>query len=208
MTLGPFTRILDNMKKLLVALILSAFLLSGCGIFRSHHAWKKAKQENPLQIPPNMDRPAISNALTIPPPSSDATKTAAQSKAPAPADTDRMHLSGDVDTAYQRVGLALQRGDLGTVMAQDAVGHTYTLSINKQSAVDSSPSFTQKHFSNVQQQDSKPSPDTGVADDDGRKATVTLRVSPASQGGSLITASGAPQQAEHVISVLRGRLGG
>lgn len=52
------------MKKLLIALCVAALLmLSGCG---TNGAWKKAKQENPLQIPPGLDHPATTNALTIP----------------------------------------------------------------------------------------------------------------------------------------------
>ncbi len=54
------------MKKTLAVLLLSAGVLSGCSLFHSSKPWKDAKQENPLEIPPGMDRPNVSNALTIP----------------------------------------------------------------------------------------------------------------------------------------------
>ena len=52
----------------LPAIALGGLLLSGCGMFRSHSAWQKARQEAPLEIPPSMDRPSTSDALVIPPP--------------------------------------------------------------------------------------------------------------------------------------------
>ena len=144
MTPFPFTDTLHHMKKLLTALILSTLVLSACGAFRSEHAWKKAKQENPLQVPPGMDRPSTAAALTIPPPneaaSTAATPTAAPAAASAPAretaaNATQMHLPGDVDTAYKRVGLALQQGGAGSVTAQDPAQHTYQLSVASKPAL-------------------------------------------------------------------------
>ncbi len=205
------------MKTLLIALALSTLMLSGCGMFRSHHAWKQAKQENPLQIPPGLDRPATTDALTIPPPPAGSTQaTPAQGAKPAakPAQTlapgsTRMHLSDDVDTAFKRVGLALQRGDLGSVTSQDAATHTYQLSVDTRPALGESQGFLQKHFSNLQKNpgDEKASGGSALNRSNG-SVTVTLKVSPASGGGSTVAASGDPQQAAHVISVLSGRLGG
>lgn len=54
------------MKKVLIAMLAAAVLLSGCGLFHSNKDWKSAKQENPLEVPPNLDRPDVSDALTIP----------------------------------------------------------------------------------------------------------------------------------------------
>ncbi|HEX7341189.1 MAG TPA: hypothetical protein VF269_02825 [Rhodanobacteraceae bacterium] len=192
------------MKKLLITLILSTLVLSGCGLFRSGHAWKVAKQENPLQIPPGLDQPSTTAALTIPPPGN--TQVAAK---PAPvlrANATSMHLPGDVATAYKRVGLALQSGDLGTVAAQDAAHHSYRLSISASPKLTASPSFLQKHFSNINHQSTDASQDASGA---GQHAvTVILTVTPAQGGGSTVSAAGDPQQAVHVISVLSSRLGG
>ncbi|HET7269236.1 MAG TPA: hypothetical protein VFJ15_14130 [Oleiagrimonas sp.] len=205
------------MKKLLTALILSTLVLSGCGLFGKNHAWKEAKQENPLQIPPGLDRPSTSAALTIPPPSN--TQPTATTQQPptvagasaASASPTQLHLAEDVDAAYERVGLVLQQGGLGAVTAQDAAQHTYELSIDTGPELGSSESFLQKHFSNLNQpQDGTQSGSSGSAQAaDQSTTTVMLTVSPAKGGnGSTVRAQGNPKQAVHVISVLRGRLGG
>jgi len=208
------------MKKLLIALILSMLVLSGCGLFGKNHAWKEAQQENPLQIPPGLDRPSTSAALTIPPPSNTASATAAQ-QAPAPANAPaasgspmQMHMAEDVADAYTRVGVALQQGGLGTVTGQDAAQHVYELSIDTGPELGSSQSFLQKHFSNLNQPQAETQSDddasaSALTADQGSATTVTLTVSPAKSGsGSIVRAQGNPKQAVHVISVLRGRLGG
>lgn len=205
------------MKKLLTALILSSLVLSGCGLFGKNHAWKEAQQENPLQIPPGLDRPSTSAALTIPPPSNTQSATQAQqvpAAAGAPtANTNptQLRVDGDVASAYERVGLALQQGGLGTVTAQDAARHVYELSIATGPKLGSSESFLQKHFSNLNQpkSDSRTDASGSAQTVDQSAAAVTLTVSPAANGsGSIIRAQGSSKQAVHVISVLRGRLGG
>lgn len=201
------------MKKLLTALVLSALMLSGCGAFRSHHAWEKAKQENPLEIPPGMDRPATTDALSIPPPSARASAVASPQAAPAaapiPANATSMHLAEDVDTAYKRIGLALQQGDLGTVTAQDPASHTYQLSIaSKTSLGGSEGSFLKKHFSNLQDapESGAGNPQGGAQEDGG--ARVTLTVTQGAAGGSDVHATGSQEQAARIIGALNSRLGG
>ena len=44
-------------------LVLSGLLLSGCGMFRSHKAWDTARQEAPLEIPPDLDTPDTAGAM-------------------------------------------------------------------------------------------------------------------------------------------------
>ncbi len=196
------------MKRLPVILIVATLALSGCGLFGTHHAWKEAQQENPLQIPPGMDRPSTTAALTIPPPANtQATQATSKPQSLAPNAT-RMHLTGDVATAYKRVGLALQHGDLGTVTAQDEAHHTYQLSITPEAVLGKSQSFLQKHFSNLNQQQAASSNGASEASGNQASVVVTLTVAPAPDGGSTVSASGDPQQAAHVISVLNSRLGG
>lgn len=202
------------MKKLPIALIVATLALSGCGLFGTKHAWKQAEQENPLQIPPGMDRPATTAALTIPPPgntqaASTTAQAPAQAVAPRASNATTMHLSDDVDTAYKRIGLALQNGDLGTVTAQDATQHTYQLSVSSKPVISSSPSFLQKHFSNLNKQQGAGSNGASTSARGGEGAVVvTLRVTPAQGGGSTVRASGDPEQAARVISVLDSRLAG
>lgn len=209
------------MKKLLTALILSALMLSlsGCGAFRSHHAWKKAEQEKPLEIPPGMSRPATTDALSIPPPSqadsSDGQAQEASAPAPTPAtpvqeaNATSMHLAEDVNSAYQRVGLALQQGDLGTVTAQDPASHTYQLSIaSKASLGDSQGGFLKKHFSNLQDSSDADGQAAAVGGQGDTGAKVTLTVSEGADGGSDVHAGGNQEQAARIISALNSRLGG
>lgn len=193
------------MKKLLIAMALSALMLSGCGMFRSQKAWEKAQQETPLEIPPGLDHPSASAALVIPPPPQGQAQDATAA-APAPAatqDATSLQLADDVETAYRRVGQALERGDLGTVSAQDDAAHTFQLDVRSQSVAGQEQGFFQKHFSNAQQEDK---PDALAAG--GAVATVIVKVAAGANGGSTISAQGDPQQAARVISVLKGRLGG
>lgn len=199
------------MKKLLIALTLSTLMLSGCGLFRSGHAWKQAKQENPLQIPPGLDHPSVTAAVSIPPPSNQPAtpQASANQSAPLAANATSMHMQGDVDTVYKRVGLVLQSGSLGTVTAHNATTHTYQLSIQTKPKLGSSKSFLQKHFSNLNHSKSGASNGaSGSASGTGQgTVSVTLKVAPAKTGGSIVSARGNPQQAVHVISVLNSRLG-
>ena len=193
------------MKKLLIAMALSALMLSGCGMFRSSKAWEKAQQENPLEIPPGLDHPSASAALVIPPPPSSQAQEAA-APAPAPATEQgatSLQLPDDVDTAYRRVGQALERGDLGTVSAQDDTAHTFQLEVRSQPVAGQEQGFFQKHFSNAQQENK---PDALAAG--GPVATVMVKVDAGADGGSTVSAQGDPQQAARVINVLKGRLGG
>jgi len=127
------------MKKtpLLVALpllALSGLLLSGCGMFRSHKEWDTAQQQAPLEIPPQLDRPATSAALVIPPqggnqPTS-AGATASVNGGSAGTITDGFVIQSNIDDAYKSVGAELASGSLGQVTAHDDTAHTYTLSVS------------------------------------------------------------------------------
>jgi hypothetical protein len=119
----------------LPALALSGLLLSGCGMFRSHKAWDKAKQESPLEIPPSLDRPSTSDALVIPPPGANlptadgATASVAGVPGQAGQVSDGFVHAGSVDTVYQQVGEALADGKLGQVVSHDDAAHTYVIGV-------------------------------------------------------------------------------
>lgn len=128
------------MKKpsLLVALptvALAGLLLSGCGMFRSHNAWEKARQEAPLEIPPSLDRPSTSDALVIPPPGANQPTadgaTAALAGVPGQAGqvSDGFVHEGSVDSVYQQVGKVLADGKLGEVVSHDDATHSYVVSV-------------------------------------------------------------------------------
>jgi uncharacterized lipoprotein len=192
------------MKKIIVALVLvSTVMLSGCGLFHSDKAWEKAKQENPLEIPPNMDRPNVSDALTIPSVNADhATQAMASSSTPG-----ALHLSGDVDSAYKRVGLALGNGDIGSVVSQSDSEHTYHVAMASKMQLGSSQGFMQRHFSNTQNKQAA-SGDASSSAAPAQSANVLVQVTAAPDGGSQVSASGDPQQVARLMNALKARLGG
>ncbi|MBB6183733.1 hypothetical protein [Oleiagrimonas soli] len=188
------------MKKILVALVLSTVLLSGCGLFRSSKSWQKAKQENPLEIPPNMDRPNVSEALTIP------TVNAQHEQTDANARPGTLHLPGDVDSAYKRVGLALGNGDIGSIANQNDAEHTYQVAMDSKMELGSNQGFLQRHFSNTQNAPSDTSSDSSSSEK--TKSTVLVQVKADAAGGSTVSASGDPQLVGRLMGALRARLGG
>ena len=68
----------------------ASFALAGCGFFDRHfhkenEAYKASVQEHPLEVPPDLDKPNTSGALTMPDAgASTATASAAASDASAP----------------------------------------------------------------------------------------------------------------------------
>ncbi len=120
------------------ALLISVLLVSGCGIFRSHKAWETAKQESPLEIPPGLDTPATTDALVVPPPGANQpTSNGATAKVEGAASqlTDGFVVPSDAGTAYQHLGEALAKGDIGKVIASDATARTYAVTVISPAAV-------------------------------------------------------------------------
>ena len=118
-----------------ISLIAAAGLLGGCSWFRHNdHYYSKAKQTAPLEVPPDLDAPSSSDALEIPQPGSpdSAAQGPAVGSAP-PAGTisggGSLRVADNVDHAWQRVGLALERSQAGTISARDAAAHTYTVEV-------------------------------------------------------------------------------
>jgi uncharacterized lipoprotein len=128
-----------------VSVIAVAAVLSGCSLFHHHdNYYSKAVESRPLEVPPDLDAPPPTNELNVPP-ASGATASAA-----APSSTEPMtsppagtpaasnvtltgaglHVADSVDHTWQRVGVALDRAQLGTVSERDATGHSYTLEVS------------------------------------------------------------------------------
>ncbi|MBS0569595.1 MAG: hypothetical protein JSS28_03220 [Proteobacteria bacterium] len=119
-----------------IALIAAASLLGGCSWFRHNsNYYEKAKQTQPLEVPPDLDAPVSSDELSIPQPGSagSAAQPAAASVGSAPPAAaisgGSLHVADNVDHAWQRVGLALERSQAGTISARDATAHTYTVEV-------------------------------------------------------------------------------
>lgn len=112
-----------NAGRMFVAAIVATSLLatSGCGWFRSKKdPYKNAPENRPLEIPPDLDRPNTDPAMAIP-----ALPRGVAQNAPATVGAAPQALSvggafvldDALDSAWRRVGLALERMDgvsLGT----------------------------------------------------------------------------------------------
>lgn len=110
----------------------SLLATSGCGWFRSKKdPYKNAAENRPLEIPPDLDRPRVDPAMQIPPvasrtPSAPASAGASISAVPqALASEGQFVLADALDSAWRRVGLALERMDGVTVGTRsEALGTT------------------------------------------------------------------------------------
>lgn len=119
-----------------ISLIAAAGLLGGCSWFRHNdNYYAKAKQTAPLEVPPDLDAPVSSDTMAIPQPGSPGTVSSSpDSVGSAPpavtiAGGGSLRIADNVDHAWQRVGLALERAQAGTISARDATAHTYTVEV-------------------------------------------------------------------------------
>lgn len=183
------------MKKLLIATTLSTLLLSGCGLFKSDHAWERAKQERPLEIPQGMDRPDVSDAVTIPRVNDQPTDTASNS-------VDRLPLGDAVPVAYQRVGKALDDAGVGTVVSRDDATHSYRVDLGAAASAKKKGFFSRLFGSS---DDTSSKPDLAAPHLGGE---VTVSVKPAATGGSTVSVAGDGGDVALVAAALRARLGG
>jgi uncharacterized lipoprotein len=132
----------------LLATLVSASLLGGCGFMHRHFErknddYKRAVESRPLEVPPDLDTPSSSGALSVPAVSAHdagaATSTTPPGAAPAamppavsaaPGATisgDGLAVSDTVANTWSRVGLALERSGVATITARDEAGHAYTV---------------------------------------------------------------------------------
>jgi uncharacterized lipoprotein len=138
---------------LLLATLAAASLLGGCGFLHKHFErkepeYRKSVEEKPLEVPPDLDSPNSSGALVIPPatassgssstsssagspPPSAAAPTTVSTSEPIAAGTaltsDGLRIADTVESAWSRVGLALERSGVATVLGRDEAGHAYSV---------------------------------------------------------------------------------
>jgi uncharacterized lipoprotein len=127
-----------------VSVVAVAAVLGGCSLFRHHdNYYSKAEEARPLEVPPDLEAPPAANELNVPS-ASGATATASSTSATsmtsppsaAPAASGvaltgaGLHVADSVDHTWERVGVALDRAQLGTVSERDATGHSYTLEVS------------------------------------------------------------------------------
>lgn len=131
----------------IAALAVFAASSSGCGWFHQKaDYYSKAPENRPLEVPPDLDTPvttsellvpgsptsgpqrtpAASNVSTVPPAAAD-TATAASAAPSATFSGSDLRVTDSVAHTWQRVGIALERAQIGTLSARDENAHTYTL---------------------------------------------------------------------------------
>lgn len=206
-----------NMKKsqlaLSIALASSLMLLSACQTIQSHNPfrhrepdYRSAQQANALEVPPGLDNPPNSEALTIPEAggptitvNGQAVSTGNGEGAPPTAAVtgNTLTLADTPDGAYRRVGLALERGGVGTISARDDASHTYQVAVN--SMVTTQPEEKGGFFHRLFHRNHGETKSVTGA--------VTVSVAP-SGSGSLVNVQGDPDAVERVLGVLQQRLGG
>ncbi|MFC4822327.1 hypothetical protein [Dokdonella ginsengisoli] len=148
------------MKRTVLALLttlIAASLISGCGFLRKrterkNNEYKTAVEERPLEVPPGLDMPSTTGALTIPaaggaapaaatsssaetPPAAGETAVAAAAGSGVALGGDGLSVSDTVESTWSRVGLAMERSGAATILNRDEAGRTYTVQTTGQTTV-------------------------------------------------------------------------
>lgn len=132
----------------LPAALAVASLLGGCGFMHRHldHKdvdYRKAAQERPLEVPPDLDTPSSSGALVVPTIAPAPARSGASAASSAATPTalppsgsiapgvqlggDGLRIADSVESAWTRVGLALERSGAATIVERDEAGRAYSV---------------------------------------------------------------------------------
>ena len=133
---------IDRRVALLLAVVALGFALGGCGWFGGKtKEYETSREERPLEVPPDLDAPATSSALTIPdtrPPAAGISASAPSTSVPPggdvpptpPAPVASSYTAGEDSTlrvvdapdgAWKRVGFALERSGVAAVAGGSSV---------------------------------------------------------------------------------------
>jgi uncharacterized lipoprotein len=93
----------------LVALMLALAASSGCAWMRGKSGYEEAPEARPLEVPPDLDTPRVDPAMSIPEVAGGARRT------PAITAGSPFTLADAADSAWRRVGIALERVEGVTV---------------------------------------------------------------------------------------------
>ena len=174
------------MKKLpLIAVIALATLGGGCSWFHSgtrNPQWHSAQQERPLEVPPDLEKPVNAAALSIPDLPANASATEPEAAPPSTQaaaatgaqamGTGSLVFNDTVDSVYARVGIALKRGDIGKLVAEDAAAHSYQVEVTT-TQVEKPKGFFARIFSSAKKREVNATVAVSVVAD-GDKARVDL----------------------------------
>ncbi len=199
-----------NLSKPFHLSILSAlvvFALGGCSMFHTHIDYSKAAEARSLEIPPDLDSPVTAGELVIPSSGRDSPKSDsvgaqppslgavdAPSAAVSSIGGDGLHIADSVASTWRRVGVALERAQIGKLAARDESASSYTIEISEQATSPKPRHWFKRWFSHDQ-------PTTVV-----RQILVKVTTD---KDGALITVLGDAKDsavAQRIITALRERL--
>lgn len=174
-------------KPLIAAVGLSVLMLSGCGWFHPHSVYEGAKQRKPLEIPSGLDRPNVSDALTIPNVNAKPVGTRSQV----------LQASADVAAAYAQAGKLIVSSRVGAIASHDDKTHIYTVNVGEPPAAADKPGFFGRMFGHHDNDEATPDLDSPAS-----AGAVTVKVA-AAGGGSTITVSGKSENVAQVVDALK-----
>ncbi|HET7844941.1 MAG TPA: hypothetical protein VFL14_12370 [Xanthomonadales bacterium] len=190
-----------------VAVLASAIVAaSGCSLFGKESSYEQAKSSRPLEVPPDLDLPSTTGALSIPESGSGSGEAvaseAAPSDAPAPeivaGEESTMSLADSPAGAWRRVGLALERSEVGEITARDEATTTFTLEGVSRVAAKDDRGFFKKLFTSEKSESAQVTRVVRISPDgDGSRVTVE------DENGQAV----GDEFARRIISALKQRLG-
>jgi uncharacterized lipoprotein len=116
------------LSAVLVAVVVAS---AGCSWIRGKSGYEKSVETRPLEIPPELDRPATDSSMEIP---AVATPRAAPRTVPAAAVAGQSFVIADApESAWRRLGLALDRIEGVTINERDQPQSVYDVSYEGES---------------------------------------------------------------------------
>lgn len=167
--------------------------LGACSWFKPKSDWDQAVETRPLEVPPDLETPARSTELVVPEAGGGSATAAAPRRATgAPTGIDGLHVADSVESTWQRIGLAIERAQIGQVTGKDETGHTYELTTTTTREKADQGGWIKRLFTRKKME------------------TVTERVNvgvSADGEGSRVSVSGDAAAVRRVVALLRERLG-
>jgi len=188
---------------LLATVVLAA---GGCSFFGKKSSYEQAQASRPLEVPPDLDTPSTGGSLSIPEggtgaTSDDGSLAAVPSEAPAEivaGEDSSMSLADSPAGAWRRVGMALERSQVGEITARDESTATFTLNGTSRVTAQDDRGFFKKLFTSEKSESAEVTRIVRIrADGDGSRVTVE------DEGGQ----AAGDEFARRIISALKQRLG-
>ena len=118
----------SHARRLLSGLLVLAVLAStGCGWLRGRSGYESSPESRPLEVPPDLDRPAADPSMQVP------VAEAAASGGTTAAVATSFTITDATDSAWRRLGLALERIEGVSIDSRAQVLSVYNISYDGES---------------------------------------------------------------------------